>query len=100
MLNYLKGRAAEKSAERAAVAAEAAKVASESSKAEVILVGNEIRKIGPTVDAALARLIKKMEEAALERVDAAYAKGRLDEATDGEVGHNVGNGDTKPETKP
>ena len=93
VLNYLKGKAAEKASERAAnaaelarLAAEAAKVAASENKAEVVAIGDKVFALGKQLDGQLSKLLAEIKAGA-------YAKGRLDEAADGQVGHKVTNGD-------
>jgi hypothetical protein len=91
VLNYLRGRAAEKSADRAAAAAEAsilvaaaAKLAAEESKAEVIKVGDKVYELGKAVDGRLSKLLALTEAAALDRgrlEGAATEKARQEDAT-------------------
>ena len=90
MLNYLKGRAAEKSAERAETAAIAAALAASRSEAEIVAVGNKVFALGKQLDGQLSKLLAEIKAGA-------YAKGRLDEAADGQVGHKVTNGDPPPD---
>ena len=89
VLNILKGRAAEKSAARAETASLAAKLAAEDSKAAVIAVDGKIFALGKQLDGQLSKLLAEIKAGA-------YAKGRLDEAADGQVGHKVTNGDPPP----
>jgi phosphopantothenate synthetase len=89
VLNFLKGRAAERSAERAALAAEAALAEAQASKAAVIAVDGKVYALGKQLDGQLSKLLAEIKEGA-------YAAGRLDEAADGQVASKIVNGEPKP----
>ena len=83
VLNYLKGRHAEKAADRAADAAEASAKTSAENKAEIIAIGDKVYELGKAVDGRLTKLLALTESAALDRgrlEGAAKKKARQEDA--------------------